>query len=301
MKKIFKMLTLMLFAGALIVCFASCANDSSSGSPAMYAEPVTYSDGLYEYDDKYTQMYLYYEGRSVKYAGNKDNEYPAGQLEVLKTSHNWNNVSKYCTKVNNIFTCKWLCKKFSAQKLFKAGWYSFTISSPDEIYEGYFESIDSPMTYTICYAENDSCRYRTKTIDNNKNYSSSTWKELFDVWMDSKYAHASFISDRLAYYGDYENREQIELSCTNFTISKGEEKSASCTLINTDDDDCRQVFWESSDSEVVELLDPRYGIVKGKTVRFKGLKEGTAYITCRHYVREQRIKVTVTGVTSQVE
>ena len=80
MKKFFKMFTLMLLAGALVVGFASCANDSSSGSPAMYAEPVIYSDGLYKYDDKYTQMYLYYEGRSVKYAGNKDTEYQAGQL-----------------------------------------------------------------------------------------------------------------------------------------------------------------------------------------------------------------------------
>ena len=176
MKKFFKMFTLMLFAGALVVGLVSCANNSGNDEPEELLDRNSqpFRHGIYKYDDGYTVTYLYYEYKNLYYAGNKDNEYPESQLKILKKSHSWNNVHQYCSRVDDS-ACEWLLEK----KAFKIGWYRILTEygQPTECI-GYFENRDSCMTWMVTVINGIS--YRTKQFGD-KPYNSMTFNELKEL------------------------------------------------------------------------------------------------------------------------
>jgi hypothetical protein len=209
MKTLRKCLYLVL--GLFVFGLVSCANDSSSNNDALYYAALKesqqldcnqkdYRDGWYVYRDGTTTLYLCYENKALVYAGNRNNEYTESQLKILKESHSWQNVHKYCTREDSLFACNWIWKKYSAEKLFKKGWYCFSGNKLGGRI-GYFESIDSSMSYTVIVRTGGGSEfYRTKKFEDNASYDDRTWRELFSLVKSDSGGRISLYGEELEKY-----------------------------------------------------------------------------------------------------
>ncbi len=102
---------LMLVAVSLLaLVLSSCANGSDdalsggSGNSTGGGQSGSFSAGWYKYNDGTTTMYLKYDAsKELEKAGNGTGAYPTNQLNVLKTSHTYDNVKNYLTYYSDEF------------------------------------------------------------------------------------------------------------------------------------------------------------------------------------------------------
>lgn len=188
--------SIYLILGLFVFGFVSCANDSSgseSDAPQQLLDRYNnaYRDGLYEYDDGYTKMYLYYEDQNLVAAGDLDNEYDSGRVSILRQSHTWRNAHQYCVEWN--YRCEWYSKYYKrahAEEAFKKGWWKLSGNNyygQSEIKIFYFEGYSNSSSY---YAvEKDG------TIYSAGYHSYFSWADYYCKEYD-----AAFLSEDVDYY-----------------------------------------------------------------------------------------------------
>ena len=185
-----------LILGLLVVGFSSCANSSGGDDnlpqiiEALDRDKQSYRDGFYKYSDGTTTLYLYYENKELKAAGNRENRYEYTQIDTLKQSHSWKNVHQYCSRYEVSLSDGWMCNVGKIPlNFFKKGWWSFEKTA----YLGgsiivYYESHNEYPAYQVL--KKGDTFYRAPPTS-------------YSYWISSvslKDSNPAFISEELDYY-----------------------------------------------------------------------------------------------------